>query len=248
MTQHLEGRRLEGVELAAFDLDGTLVDSAPDLSHCLGCALDSVGLARPTEDETRSWIGDGVEQLVRRGVEHMEARRDRERTPPRRGADPASPQEPRGSAADYEAAYAEFLRCYERNLYVRTRLYPQVEETLDALRDRGIRLCCVTNKRVRFAEAVLEEARIRDRFELVVGGDSLPEKKPSPAQLRHSAERFRVAPAAALLVGDSENDCAAAKAAGWSFVWAAYGYGRPAQQDVRIESFEELTALVAPRP
>jgi phosphoglycolate phosphatase len=236
--------RFAGIRLVAFDLDGTLVDSVPDLCHCLGCALASVGLPRPTEDETRSWIGDGVEALVERGLAHKGA---------------AQAQSGAGDAAaahDFDAAYAEFLRCYARNLFVRTKLYPGVVETLDALADRGLRLCCITNKRVKFALDVLEQAGIRERFELVLGGDSLPDKKPSPVQLHAAGNAFGIDAAeqagACMLVGDSVNDQAASAAAGWAFAWAAYGYGQPAMPReygghsavARIDSIADLTALL----
>jgi phosphoglycolate phosphatase len=242
--------RFAGIQLVAFDLDGTLVDSAPDLCYCLGCALASVGLSRPTEDETLSWIGDGVEALVERGLEHKAAQ---SRASPRFAA--AVPFEaPRAFAT----AYAEFLRCYAQNLFVRTRLYPAVIDTLDELAARGLRLCCITNKRVRFALDVLEQAGIRDRFELVLGGDSLPEKKPSPAQLHSAAATLGIEPGAeadaCLLVGDSANDYGAATAAGWAFAWASYGYaprmpgeGPGTAGAARMDSIEDARATAIAR-
>jgi phosphoglycolate phosphatase len=270
--------RFAGIRLVAFDLDGTLVDSAPDLCHCLGEALASVGLSRPTEDETRSWIGDGVEALVERGLEHKAAQAEAARggavergddaEPPamERDAEPggASPRNREtgslsGSALPFDAAYGEFLRCYAQSLFVRTKLYPGVVDTLDALRNRGLRLCCITNKRVKFSLEVLERAGIRDRFELVLGGDSLHEKKPSPAQLLAAAETFGIDSSmqgrACMLVGDSVNDYSVARAAGWAFAWAAYGYAPrvPGEHDertgvptevARIDSIVDLKTLL----
>jgi phosphoglycolate phosphatase len=143
---------------------------------------------------------------------------------------------------------AAFTECYRGNLFVRTQLYPTVEVTLDALRARGIRLCCVTNKRHAFSEALLRQAGLRDFFELVLGGDSLPEKKPSPLPLITAAERLGVEPRFATLVGDSPQDLRAARAAGFGFVFADYGYGKvdPAElgSSPRIERFAEILSLL----
>ncbi|HEX6998110.1 MAG TPA: HAD-IA family hydrolase [Gammaproteobacteria bacterium] len=220
------------IRLLALDLDGTLVDSAPDLCHCLGVALERVGLAPPTEAQTRSWIGGGVEMLLRRALEHQS-----------------------GRAVD-EAEQAEALRafaaCYERNLFVRSRLYPRVPETLELLAGRGILLHCITNKRFAFADALLRQAGIRDRFALVLGGDSLPQKKPSGLQLETAARHAGVRPADALMVGDSMQDFSAARAAGFRFAWASYGYcarldGPDGAAAPRIDRFDQLLALLDAR-
>lgn len=205
-----------GIEVLAFDLDGTLVDSVPDLNHCLGEAFESLGLEPSTERDTRAWVGDGVEELVRRGLERT--------VPPAEATDLLA------------AAIERFSACYADNLYVRTRLYPGVLETLDALRGQGLRLACVTNKRLRFAEALLDQAGFLDRFELVLGGDSVPERKPSPMLLHAAAERLGIAPAVAAYVGDSYHDMYAAQAAGWRFVWVTYGY-RQIPRDELVAAF-----------
>jgi phosphoglycolate phosphatase len=230
------------VRLLAVDLDGTLVDSAPDLNHCLGEALGAVGLSRPTEAETRAWIGDGVEELLRRALAKA--------TP---GADPDSFRSSGSERhATFERAFEEFSASYARNLYVRSRLYSAVAETLDALLHADVRLVCVTNKRLRFAKGVLELAGIADRFELVLGGDSLPEKKPSPAQLNAAADRLGVSALHAALVGDSPQDLAAAQAADWSFIWARYGYCAELELTAgprlaAIAEFSSLPALLGKR-
>lgn len=225
------------VDLLAVDLDGTLVDSAPDIAHCTGRALEAAGFAPPSEALVRAWIGDGIEILISRALAHA-TRSAEHRGEPQRG----------GTADEHAAALRAFLACYEQNLFVRSRLYPQALATLDALRARGIRLACVTNKRFAFSEKLLTDAGVLDRFELLLGGDSLPEKKPSPLPLLTAAKTLGVDPAAAALVGDSHQDLRAAKAAGFGFVWAAYGYGKVDQTEVgaapRLREFAELEPLL----
>jgi phosphoglycolate phosphatase len=227
-----------GLKLIAVDLDGTLVDSAPDIAHCLGRALASLGFAAPGEARTRGWIGDGIEILIARALA------DAQGTPRHVAAPPA-----RGDDRLHADALAAFLACYAENLFVRSRLYPEVGATLDALVARGIRLCCITNKRAGFCEPLLELAGIRDRFELVLGGDSLPEKKPSPLPLTCAAQTLGIAPTQAALVGDSIQDLRAARAAGFAFVWATYGYCRISATELgtvpRIERFADLIPLAA---
>ena len=221
------------VKLLAIDLDGTLVDSAPDIAHCVGSALEAVGLRRPGETLTRAWIGDGLETLIARAIAHAVGAR----------GDAAAAREPR-----HEAALAAFLACYRDNLFVRSRLYPDAVATLDALLAQGIRLCCITNKRQEFSERLLADAQVLDRFELLLGGDALPEKKPSPLPLKVAAERLGVPAAAATLVGDSHQDLRAARAAGYGFVLAAYGYGKIDETELgaatRIRRFADLPAAL----
>jgi len=112
------------------------------------------------------------------------------------------------------------------------------------LRNRGIRLCCITNKRHAFSERLLTQAGVLDRFELLLGGDSLHEKKPSPLPLTVAAERLGVAANAAAFVGDSHQDLRAARGAGFGFVLASYGYGRIDERELagapRIQRFADL--------
>ena len=224
------------VKLLAIDLDGTLVDSAPDIAHCIGSALEAIGYAPPSEARTRAWIGDGLETLIARAITHAG------------GTQGESAESGEGR---HSAALSAFLSCYRDNLFVRSRLYAGVIETLDALLARGVRLCCITNKRHAFSEELLALAGIRDRFELVLGGDSLAEKKPSPLPLKVAAETLGIEPRAATLVGDSHQDLRAARAAGFGFVLASYGYGKIDETELgaspRIRSFADLPVAIGAR-
>lgn len=208
------------VELLAVDLDGTLVDSAPDIAYCLDRALEAVGFEAPGEALARAWIGDGLESLITRALAHA-------------GED---------VRADlHAAAMRTFLACYRDNLFVRSAVYPGAVDALDLALEHGIRLCCVTNKRESFSRALLEEADLLGRFELLLGGDSLPEKKPSPLPLQHAARTLDVPLAGCTLLGDSHQDLRAARAAGCGFIWAAYGYGK--LDAAERAPFPELGAL-----
>lgn len=216
-----------GIELLAIDLDGTLVDSAPDLACAVDAALASLELPAAGEQAVRGWIGDGIEVLVERALAAT-------------GGDPVTQLEP---------ALAEFTRVYRAQVYELSRLYEGVPETLAALAARGLALACITNKREAFARAVLEQAGILDAFDFVIGGDTLPAKKPDPLPLVTAAERAGTVPPRSVMVGDSHHDLHAAAATGFAFVWAAYGYcadlGDTAGVEFRkIEAFGDVLALI----
>lgn len=208
------------IELLAVDLDGTLVDSAPDIAYCVDRALEAAGFEPPGEALARVWIGDGLEQLIWRALAHAGA--------------------PRDDGIHAEAMRA-FLACYRENLFVRSALYPGAVDVLDLALEHGIRLCCITNKREAASRPLLEQAGLLDRFELLLGGDTLPEKKPSPLPLQHAARTLGVELARCTLLGDSPQDLRAARAAGCGFIWASYGYGKV--DPVERGPYAELTAL-----
>jgi phosphoglycolate phosphatase len=219
-------------EMVLIDVDGTLVDSVPDLAFCVDAMMRELG--RPPRGETavRNWVGNGVERLVRRALT---------------GTLDGEPDD-----ADYDQAYPIFLRLYTDNTSKRSRLYDGVRDGVDWLRAQGYRLGCVTNKAAQFTEPLLRALGLRDAFEIVVSGDTLPEKKPSPLPLLHAAEYFGVEPARALMVGDSVSDVKAARTAGFGIICMSYGYNhggdiRDAQPDAVIDSMTELSRLLLSR-
>ena len=202
-------------QLILFDLDGTLIDSVPDLADSVNHMLHSLG-RDPFEEETiRGWVGNGAAMLVRRALSGS------------RDPDPQLPERL------FEEARKIFLRHYGENLPGRTRLYPEVAQTLESLADRGYRMAIVTNKPEPFVGPILRGLGIEGHFELVLGGESLPVKKPDPLPLLHSCERLGVAVAQAAMVGDSRNDILAARAAGIPSVAVSYGYN----YDEAIETY-----------
>ena len=212
-----------------IDVDGTLVDSVPDLAYCVDETMRRLGRPAHGEAKVRNWVGNGVERLVRRALT---------------GQLDGEPDE-----ADFDAAYPVFVELYAENTSRRSRLYPGVREGLDYLASRGYPLGCVTNKAARFTLPLLRDLGVYDAFGIVVSGDTLPVKKPDPGPLLYAARHFGVAPQDALMVGDSKSDVAAARAAGFQIVCMSYGYNhgediRAYAPDAVIDSMAELAGLV----
>jgi phosphoglycolate phosphatase len=217
-------------EMVLIDVDGTLVDSVPDLAFCVDEMMKAIGREPHGDAKVRNWVGNGVERLVRRALVGQ--------------LDGEPPQ------ADFDRAYPLFLELYAANTSQRSRLYPGVVEGLEFLRHAGYRLGCVTNKAAQFTIPLLKDLGIHERFAIVVAGDTLPVKKPDPGPLLHAAAHFGVAPSASLMVGDSKSDVAAARAAGFQIVCMSYGYNhgediRRYAPDAVIDSMAELEDLLA---
>jgi len=218
-----------------IDVDGTLVDSVPDLAYCVDELMKALGRPPHGEAKVRNWVGNGVERLVRRALIGQ--------------LDGEPPDE------DYARAYPIFLDLYAENTSKRSRLYPGIREGVDWLKAQGYLLGCVTNKAAQFTIPLLKDLGIHDRFGIVVSGDTLPVKKPDPAPLLHAARHFGITPEESLMVGDSVSDVSdvkAARAAGFQIVCMSYGYNhgvdiRTAQPDAVIDSLVELRGLLPPR-
>jgi len=215
-----------------IDVDGTLVDSVPDLAYCVDELMKALGRPPHGEAKVRNWVGNGVERLVRRALIGQ--------------LDGEPPDE------DYARAYPIFLDLYAENTSKRSRLYPGIREGVDWLKAQGYLLGCVTNKAAQFTIPLLKDLGIHDRFGIVVSGDTLPVKKPDPAPLLHAARHFGITPEESLMVGDSVSDVKAARAAGFQIVCMSYGYNhgvdiRTAQPDAVIDSLVELRGLLPPR-
>lgn len=216
-------------ELVLIDLDGTLVDSVPDLAFCVDTMMQEIGLPAHGEDKVREWVGNGVERLVRRA---LTGQLD-------------------GEPADdlFDKAYPVFLTLYQDNTSKRSRVYPGVKAGLDWLKQQGFKLGCVTNKAEQFTLPLLKNMGLDSYFNIVISGDTLARKKPDPMPLLHAAEFFSVQPDKSMLLGDSISDVRAARAAGFSVICVSYGYNhgddiRDATPDAVIDSFEALSDLL----
>ncbi|BCU08126.1 phosphoglycolate phosphatase [Allochromatium tepidum] len=217
-------------KMILIDLDGTLVDSVPDLTYCVDAMMARLGRPARGEAAVRTWVGNGIERLVRRALI---------------GQLDGEPDE-----TDYQRAYPIFLELYAENTFNRSGLYPGVREGLEFMRDAGYPLGCVTNKAARFTEPLLQHLGIYDFFGIVISGDTLPRKKPDPLPLIHAAGHFGVKPKASLMIGDSVSDVNAARAAGFKIICTSYGYNhgvdiRESDPDAVIDSFVELRELLA---
>jgi len=216
-------------EMILIDVDGTLVDSAPDLAFCVDEMMKRLGMATHGEAKVRNWVGNGVERLVRRAlIGQLDGELDE---------------------VLFDRAYPIFLELYAENTSTRSRLYPGVREGLAYLKSRGYKLGCVTNKAAQFTIPLLKDLGVHDDFAIIICGDTLARKKPDPLPLLHAAEFFGVAPGQALMVGDSVSDVKAARAAGFQIVCMSYGYNhgadiRDSHPDAVIDSMAELKELL----
>ncbi len=214
------------VRAVLFDLDGTLLDSIPDLSEA--CHRMMVELGRAPHDIAliRTFVGKGMLHLVRRCLVE-------------------------GGVADVEAgidgAVAAFRRHYAAVSGERTTLYDGVLPALEALRERGIAMACVTNKPAAFTGPLLERMGIAGYFGATVSGDTLAEKKPHPAPLLHACRLLGADAATALMIGDSANDAEAARAAGMPVLLVTYGYSEGVAVD-SIDCDGLLSSLVDALP
>lgn len=206
-----------------FDLDGTLVDSAPDLTAAMNWCLSSIGRPPVAEHKVRHMVGQGARKLIERGLATT---------------GPSLPK------AEIDRLFADFLKFYERNIAVATRPFPGVRETLDTLREAGVALGLCTNKPLYLTRLLLDELALGDYFAAVLGGDSLPVKKPHPEPLLAALHQLGGAPREAVMVGDSASDILAARAARLPVVAVSFGYAIPpvrdADADILIDDFRAL--------
>lgn len=197
-------RLIEAVRAAAFDLDGTLIDTAPDLARAANAMLETLGHRSLPEHRVSKLIGAGVEQFISKTLTE-------------------SMGEPPPDSL-LRLAETLFGRLYGERLFESSRVYPGVVETLRALDYAGIALCCVTNKHSVFAMPLLEAARLRDFFAFTLCADDAAERKPKPDLLLAACTHLAVEPAELLYVGDSQTDAVAAVAAGCRVILVDYGY------------------------
>ena len=195
-------------DLVMFDLDGTLVETAPEIADAVNDLLRDQNLPEVSEHLIRAWIGHGTRELMLHAYAHATGLE--EETVRRTGT--------------LDILMPRFAEFYAVRTGQRSRLYPDVLSTLKALRAAQVRIALVTNKEQRFATTVLMVHGIRHYFDMVVAGDTLEAKKPDPLPVRYCLDAFKLRADRALFVGDSEIDVATARAAGVA-VWAVpYGY------------------------
>ncbi|MEJ8291741.1 phosphoglycolate phosphatase [Delftia tsuruhatensis] len=212
------------LDAAIVDLDGTMVNTLGDFAEALNRMLADLQLPAIAPQAIETMVGKGSEHLIRSVLAHV-------------------------GAADVDAIYGQAWQRYEHH-YLQLNgqfadVYPGVLEGLQALRARGLRLACLTNKPLSFARPLLEQKGLAPLFEQVFGGDSFERKKPDPLPLLKTCEALGTSPARTLMLGDSSNDAQAARAAGCPVVLVSYGYnhGQPVRQvdaDGFVDALTEL--------
>lgn len=222
--------KLDHIKALAFDLDGTLVDSLPDLTAAANAMRAHFGLPPLDDARIASHVGDGIASLVHRAITD---KRD-------------------GSAAheQWEEGFRFFVQYYRQHLTVHTTVYPGVTTAIGLFKALQLPLAVVSNKSERLAVPLLQELGLADDFGLILGGDSLPEKKPSALPLLHTCQVYNVAPETLLMIGDSANDVRAARAAGCPVALVRYGYADAdtLDADLVVDTLETLYDLLRPVP
>ncbi|AIL71859.1 phosphoglycolate phosphatase [Vibrio vulnificus] len=219
------------IKLIAFDLDGTLLDSVPDLAVAADQATRAVGFPGVTELQVRDYVGNGADILIGRALSQSLT------------INPELSDELRAQAREL------FDDFYQQTGHKLSHLYPTVKETLKELHQAGFTLALVTNKPSKFVPDVLQQHGIADYFVDVLGGDSFLEKKPNPIALNWLMEKHQIQPTEMLMVGDSKNDILAAKNAGCASFGLTYGYnhGEPiaaSEPDFVADSLAQLLDVV----
>jgi len=208
------------VKAVMVDLDGTMLDTAADLSAAINAMMRDLGRAELPVSQIQTYIGKGIQKLVKRSLtQSMDFDPD-------------------------DALFAEAMPMYEieyaKTLTLETRPYPGVVEGLKTMKAEGFHMACITNKAGRFTLPLLVNTGLRDFFEIVIAGDTLPEKKPHPLPLLHACQHFGIQPHEMLLIGDSLNDAQAARAAGCHVFIVPYGYNEG--RDVRELDTDKVVA------
>ncbi|OXL21796.1 phosphoglycolate phosphatase [Psychrobacter sp. DAB_AL32B] len=216
-------------QLLIFDFDGTLIDSVPDLADATNAMLTTLGKQPYPIDTIRNWVGNGSRMLVERAlvgkIEVLEEELTQEET---------------------DHAEQVFFDAYKNLSGSKTVAYPDVDSGLKKLQAAGFKLALVTNKPIRFVPKILQSFGWQDLFSEVLGGDSLPVKKPDPAPLLHVCEALGLTPVQAVMIGDSRNDILAGQNANMDTLGLSYGYNYG--QDIRelnpTAAFDSFAALV----
>lgn len=197
---------LKNKKLIIFDLDGTLIDSVPDIAASVNHMLGQIGRETATIDTIRGWVGNGVNTLVKRALSNsvdIDAELDNEL---------------------YESSLDIFLKYYKSNSCVKTVMFDGVKESLKTLNDKGYILTIVTNKPYDFVGSILEKLEIAQFFKTYLGADSLEKKKPDPMPLEYLCGKLDIDIAQSVMVGDSKNDIIPANKIDMDSIAVTYGY------------------------
>ena len=223
----MSGKLIQSILL---DLDGTLVNTVPDITRAVNVMMKRLSLPDYSEEQVLKWVGNGTERLIEQALESVSKTLSTEDT--------------------FKRAYSTFMKAYEQGVSEQSHLYPGVKEGLSYLLESHYRLGCVTNKPKHLADSLLRDLDILNYFSVVIGGDSLPQKKPDPRVLTYAATCLDTPIQACLVIGDSNNDVSAARAAGMDVVCVTYGYNHgqdisESNPDAVISSLIDMRELLA---
>jgi phosphoglycolate phosphatase len=208
------------VELIIFDLDGTLIDSSVDIANAINYAVEPYGISPVTVEETIGLIGEGITRLMEKLMERSRNPEGRSRN---KGQDPhMMTGDTSIPIVDRETITKRFLDHYSSHLIDNTTAYPGVRDTLQAL--KGFKKAVISNKREELSTRVLRDLGLLHYLDLIVGSDTTPERKPSPVPINHVLKKLDVSPDRAAIVGDSNYDIEAGKAAHILTIGVTYGY------------------------
>lgn len=221
--------QLTNIKLICFDLDGTLVNSVPDLRLALNAMLDDLSLPHVNDLLVKTWVGNGIPKMVQRSLQHV--------------------QQIAPSETELTHAVSLFETYYQQFLNTESGLYPAVKSTLFSLQDKGYKIALITNKAEQFLPSLLRYFGINRCFDLLLGGDSLSENKPHAMQVNYACDYFKVEKSQTVMVGDSRNDILAGQNAQVATIALTYGYnyGEPiaaTNPDFIINHFDELLTLL----
>lgn len=212
-----------------FDLDGTLVDSVPDIAVAVDGMLVDLGFSPVGESQVRGWVGNGALKLVQRALAFSFGCNEQ-------------------AVDEYSlgVAHQQFLAHYQQSNGSHSRLYEGVREALQAWSHQGIAMAVVTNKPIQFVPALLESLDIQQYFPVQLGGECVEHKKPHPEMLHEACRQLGVKPGSSIMIGDSRNDVAAARAASIPVVAVSYGYnhGRPVVEEMPDKVIDDLRDLL----
>jgi len=217
-------------KLIIFDLDGTLIDSSTDLALAINHMLSSLKRETFSLDTIHNWVGNGAQILVKRallGRSEIDETIDEEL---------------------FQDALKTFLEFYANHLAVETKTYPHVKDTLQQFKQKGYKMAIVTNKPFEFVAPILNALELEEYFELILGGDSLSQKKPDPMPLLHVTQTLNISVEESVMVGDSKNDILAARGANMNSIALTYGYNYG--EDIAIYKpdviFDDFSDILTP--
>ena len=218
---------IQNKKLFIFDLDGTLVDTAPDFKNSINYMLNELNESEVSLEEIRNWVGYGARELIRRTVVDKNIPHDEQRI---------------------EEMLKIFLLHYTHNIDDDSVLFNNVRNVLEFLKNNGIKLAVCTNKMERLSNILLEKLNVLHMFDYLVGGDSLIKSKPHPYPLLNICEKLNTETTDSIMIGDSVTDLNAGKGAGMPVVLVSYGYTDNKdiynEADLVINDFSQLKELV----